>query len=37
MTSQAIMGPVQPGEILLEEFLVPLGVWPPDLCPTWSG
>jgi len=26
MTSEAIMGPVPPGEILLEEFLVPLGV-----------
>jgi hypothetical protein len=26
MTSEAIMGPVPPCEILLEEFLVPLGV-----------
>jgi addiction module HigA family antidote len=26
MTSEVIMGPVPPGEILLEEFLVPLGV-----------
>jgi antitoxin HigA-1 len=26
MASDAIMGPVPPGEILLEEFLVPLGV-----------
>jgi addiction module HigA family antidote len=26
MTSEVIMDPVPPGEILLEEFLVPLGV-----------